>query len=93
MGRREGFSISHIRFKLKTKDAQCKSCIKFSDGNRECLISNLSPFQCLFICDEYCPTKVEAFNCKVCTLNNRFSLLLIDVESTLWTKEQLKGRI
>ena len=43
MGRREGFSISHIRFELKTQDAQYKSCIKFSDGNRERLISNLSP--------------------------------------------------
>ena len=43
MGRREAFSISHIRFKLKTQDAEYKSCIKFSDGNRERLISNLSP--------------------------------------------------
>ena len=49
--RREGFSISHIRLKLKTQDAQYKRCIEFSDGNWECLISNLSPFQCLFICD------------------------------------------
>ena len=57
MGRREGFSISHIRFKLKTQDAEYKSCIKFSDGNKECLISNLSPCQCLFICDEYCLKK------------------------------------
>ena len=64
MGRREGFSISHIRFKLKTQDAEYKSCIKFSDGNRECLISNLSPCQCLFICDEYCLTKVVAFKLK-----------------------------
>ena len=64
MGRREAFSISHIRFKLKTQDAEYKSCIKFSDGNRECLISNLSPCQCLFICDEYCLTKVVAFKLK-----------------------------